>query len=222
MRQLSLIAATVVLLAVACTATPGRAQAVPQTPPAADPAGPAPVATVEGYRSAHFGMTEADVRQAIATDFGKETAIKAQDQLGEQTRVLTIKVGDLIQGGGKADVSYVLGYKTRKLIQVSVVWSTSSDPSLTTERLMANAELLVAYFQARGYKPDTVVTNIPIPDGVILFRGEDQEGRQTAVLLRGTSTETKGQRAFVAHTLGVYYIGDPKHPDVFRIPSGQF
>jgi hypothetical protein len=177
---------------------------------------------VEGYRSAHFGMTEAETRQAIASDFGKETAVKAQDQLGEQTRLLSIKVGDLIQGGGKADVSYVLGYKTHKLIQVSVVWSTAGDPSLTTERLLANAELLVAYFQARGFKPDTVVTNVPIADGVILFRAEDAQGRQTAVLLRGTSTETKGQRVFTAHTLGVYYIADPKHPDVFRIPSGQF
>lgn len=222
MPQLRYCLGVVLALLAGMPAAPAWAQAAPPGSAPVQPAPEAPVASVDGYRSAHFGMTEQEVREAIAKDFGKDTVVKDREQLGEQTRLLTIKVADLIPQGGPAEISYVFGYKTHRLIQVGIVWSNIADPSLTPQRLLANAELLVAYFQGKGYKPGTVATNVPISDGVILFRGEDQQGRQTAVILRGTSTETNGQRSFAARILGVYYIADPQHPDVYRIRPGQF
>ncbi len=35
--------------------------------------------------------------------------------------MLLVKVPDLLPGGGTAEISYVFGYQSKKLIQVSVV-----------------------------------------------------------------------------------------------------
>jgi hypothetical protein len=83
-------------------------------------------AAVEGFRSTKFGMTEADVKVAIANDFGIEgAAVHEQPNAGKRTKVLLIKVADLLLGGGTADISYVFGYKTKKLNQISVSCSIS-------------------------------------------------------------------------------------------------
>jgi hypothetical protein len=78
-------------------------------------------AEVEGFRSTKFGMTEADVKVAIANDFGiKGAAVHEQPNAGERTKVLLVKVADLLPGGGTVEISYVFGYRTKKLIQISV------------------------------------------------------------------------------------------------------
>src|SRR5262245_28899360 len=60
----------------------------PPPPAAATAASPAPTASaaqVTGFRSATFGMSEQDVRAAIAKDFGvKPDAIKAETNPSEQ------------------------------------------------------------------------------------------------------------------------------------------
>ena len=184
----------------------------------------APAEPVPGFRSAHFGMSEADVRKAIRKDFGAAAdAIKSDTNRAERTQVLTINVPDLLPGGGHATVAYVFGYKTKDLIQVGVTWSKASDPAITPEMLFANADVLREYFLQAGYVPATVTTNQPIQNGVLMFRGSDRDGHETVLLLVGTVEKAADSKRVLSPTaLNLIYVADPKAPDIYRLPKGDF
>src|SRR5882672_7930121 len=98
-------------------------QAVPNaTAQSAEPAATAaaPYAS-EGFRSARFGMTEADVRKAIAADFKiDDKTIGRESNDVERTVFLTVTVADLLSGAGPARISYIFGYSKHQLIQVNL------------------------------------------------------------------------------------------------------
>ena len=199
-------------------------KSVPAVVPApADPQGEAKL-IVEGFRSAKFGMNEADVRAAIARDFGaKPDAIKSQDNPAELTRSVLLTVPDLLPNGGTAEVSYVFGYKSKSLIQVGTVWSKTTDPALTPERLFSNANILRAHFLGEGFKPDSIAVNTPVNGGVLMFRGSDAKDRSVILLLQGTfEAKENNQRILTPTGLLLFYVADTKSPDVFKLPPGQF
>ncbi len=167
----------------------------------------APALELTGFRSALFGMSETEVRAAIAKDFGATTQIKSSQNGAEHTAVLTISAPDVLPEGGAAEVSYVLGYKTKKLIQVGVSWSSATDDKLTPERLVSNADTLRAYFMSAGYKPDTIAENAAVANGVLMFRGSDAAGRTTILLLHGVAGE-KPPRAFSPTAVSLFYLAD--------------
>jgi hypothetical protein len=204
----------------------------PVAAPAATPAAPnvtATAADVTGFRAARFGMTETEVRSAIAKDFNvKGDAIKTETNRNEQTRILTIRVQDVLPGGGGAEVSYVFGFKTKKLIQVGLSWSKATDDKITPEQLFSNSTVLRSHFLAAGYKPDTVATNMPISGGLLMFRGSDASDRTTLLILQGTLTQAEQsqpgneQRVLTPTGLLLFYVVDAKTPDVYRLPAGSF
>lgn len=175
-----------------------------------------------GFRSAKFGTDEMQVRDAIAKDFGKAVNIKQSINPAERTRSLTIRILDVLPDGGTADIAYVLGYQTKKLIQVSVVWSKTTDPTITAEKLVADADVLRANFASQGYKADTIISDVAVKNGILVFRGSDVAGHTTALLLEGRTTADKDRKVFTPVSLVLLYIADPKHPDVFRLAPGQF
>ena len=84
--------------------------------PTEHPAPSEPPATIEGFRGAHFGMTEDQVREAIKKDFPTAAAkLKVTIHPTEKTAVLSLLVPDLLPHSGNARVSYILGYKSKKL-----------------------------------------------------------------------------------------------------------
>lgn len=213
-----------------------RQKAAPAAKPAAEapaaapaaPAAAAPAATdtkaVEGFRSAKFGMNEADVRAAIAKDFAaKPDAIKSQDNPAELTQSLLLSVPELLPNGGTAEVSYVLGYKSKTLIQVGTVWSKGSDPAMTPEKLFSNANILRAHFLGEGFKPESIAVNTPVAGGILMFRGSDAKDRSVILLLQGTfENKENNQRILTPTGLLLFYVADTKSPDVFKLPPGQF
>ena len=85
---------------------------------------PKKMADIKGFRSARFGMKERDVYKAISKDFKiSKNNIKRETHPIEKTTTLLISVPELLEIGGKAKVFYILGYKSKKLIQ-----DRSSDP----------------------------------------------------------------------------------------------
>lgn len=189
----------------------------------ANPAETPPIA-VEGFRSARFGMTEDDVRKAIVKDFGiKPDAIKPGENPAERTQLLTVLVPDLLPDGGTAQVSYVFGYKSKALIQVGASWSRATDDKITEAELYADGDILRQHFLTAGYKPDTIKTGLVLQNGILLFRGEDEAGRATILLLQGQFADgADGKRVLTPSSLALLYSADPAHPDVFKLAPGQF
>ncbi|MEJ0068450.1 MAG: hypothetical protein WDO24_06700 [Pseudomonadota bacterium] len=188
------------------------------------PATPTEEAKVEGFRSALFGMTEAQLRQAIRKDFpagGDKVASELNH--GEKTTVLTVQASDLIPGTGKARVSYIIGYTTKKLIQVNITWIAEPKSTAAAENLVGAANLLRNYFLAGGYRPDTIIANQQMPNGYVVFRGLDARSRMVILVLTG-ATGTPPADAEKAPPVGLQlsYILDPEHPDVYQVPKGQF
>lgn len=179
---------------------------------------------VEGFRSAHFGMTEQEVRKAIHEDFSVAAeAVKAGENRAERTRVLTVTVPNVLPGGGRAVVSYVFGYKTRRLIQIGITWSRETDTAITPDTLASDSEVLREYFLHLGYAPASIATNQPIKNGVLAFRGADDKGRETALLLLGTiHKESDKKRVLTPTALQLVYVENPKQPDILRLRKGKF
>ena len=197
----------------------------PAAPSEATPAPAGPViAEVTGFRSARFGMTEAQVRAAIEHDFRmRPDEIRSEENKAEQTQVLAMQAADVLPGGGTASVSYVFGYKSKTLIQVGLSWSKATDEKMTPEQLYSNANILRSHFLESGYKPDTVATNMPVNGGLLMFRGSDAREHTTVLVLQGTFSQGENnQRVLTPTALLLFYIADAKSPDVFRLPPGSF
>jgi len=179
---------------------------------------------IDGFRSAKFGMNEADVRAAVAKDFSpKADAIKAQDNPSELTHSVLLSVPDLLPSGGTAELSYVFGYKSKSLIQIGAVWSKGTDAAMTAEKLFSNANILRAHFLSEGFKPDSIAVNMPVNGGIVMFRGSDAKDRSVILLLQGTfENKENNQRVLTPTSLLLFYVADAKSPDIFKLPPGQF
>ena len=181
------------------------------------------IKAIDGFRSAKFGMNEADVRAAMAKDFSvRPEAIKAQDNASELTHSILLSVPELLPNGGTAELSYVFGYKSKSLIQVGAVWSKGTDTAMTPEKLFSNANILRAHFMGEGFKPDSIAVNMPVAGGIVMFRGSDAKDRSVILLLQGTFETKESNRVLTPTSLLLFYVADAKSPDIFKLPPGQF
>jgi hypothetical protein len=219
---------------------PSTAVAAPEQPSATQKSGAAQQPAqdtaehvqVEGFRSARWGMAEAQVKAAIHKDFNI-AAEKAQteENPSERTTVLSVTVADLLEGAGKARISYILGYSTKKLIQVNIVWGTTIDPQAKPERLVAAANQLRTLFLNSGYDRETVASNVATADGAItVFQGQDSDKHMTLLRLVSTPAPApapskqhgKAESAGPTVVLFLSYLLDARNPDVYRLKKGQF
>lgn len=178
---------------------------------------------IDGFRSAKFGGDEKAVRAAIKTDFGLgEAAIRAEVNPLEKTTALLIEVPEL-DPGGKAQIVYILGYVTQRLIQVNLVWGAPVDPAATAGRLAGAAILLRNYFAEQPFPPDRRQQDQRLADGSVLyFQGMDPQGRQVILLLQSAAVPAAGETPEAVHSLRLSYIADPRTPDVYRLKAGSF
>ncbi|HYD99896.1 MAG TPA: hypothetical protein VEH84_10970 [Alphaproteobacteria bacterium] len=217
-RSLALGVALLALLA-------GPLTAAAQTAPKAAEAAPVPPGEgkIEGFRSAKFGMNEADVRKAIAKDFPAVDKVEKGENPTERTAMLSAAVKDLLPDTGRAQVVYILGYQSKALIQVNVVWGGPANPGVKAEALVQVANQLRNYFAGQGYKPETVVQNAQMGDGSILaFRGQDSAGRLVALVLSNVQAPKGADGKAPPLMLQLSYVANPASPDIFRLPAGQF
>ena len=206
---------------------PASAASPQQGPPSTD-AATSPKSDefkLEGFRSARFGMNEAQVRAAIKKDFPNAADKIAVERNGaERTTALAVTVDDLLPDSGPARVAYILGYRSKQLIQVNVVWGEPLNPDTTTEALLATANSLSQYFRRLDFRRESMAVNTRMSDGsIVVFRGADNQNR--LVLLRllptGVPAEKTGEPPR-PRALWLSYIRDAQNPDVFRIERGQF
>jgi len=226
-----MIAALVLLPAIAWAQIAPAAKPADAPPSAAapQPATPAEQAHVDGFRSAKWGMIDAQVKAAIRADFNiADDKIKHTENLAEKTQVLTIAVPDLLEGAGMAQVSYIFGYTSKKLIQVNALWGTAADPQATPDKIVAAADQLRLLFLDSGYDPATVTANAKMADGSILvFQGQDSDKHTTLLRLAAGATtppakDGKPGKPVEVTALSLSYILDAREPDIYRVKKGLF
>jgi hypothetical protein len=186
-----------------------------------------PPGTIEGFRETQFGMSEEQARQAIRKDFPAAGAkVGSAINPSEKTTVLSLTVADLLPGTGNARISYIFGHRSKKLIQINIVW-TSDGTAASDENVVGTANSLRDYFASQNYKRDSVATNRQLAENTILvFRATDDQKRMVLLVLNGVSSpawaDNKNEPRPARLTLELSYIEDAAHPDVFRIGKGQF
>jgi hypothetical protein len=140
-------------------AAPANAQNRPASGPAA-PQQPARQVQVEGFRNARFGMTEAQVRDAIGKDFKLSgDAIQRVEEPTERTTALLVKVNDLLPDSGPAVIAYLLGYKSKKLFRVNVIWGQEIGSPTKPEQVVGTANALRNYLLGQGYGQEGLILN---------------------------------------------------------------
>jgi hypothetical protein len=186
-------------------------------------------AQVEGFRSARFDMTEEQVRHAIAADFKTPAAqILKQVNKVDRTTILSIKVNELLPESGIAQVNYKLGFKTKKLIQVDVIWTAAIDAKVTPAALSAVLINMRQYLQERGFEKEKTVLNAttPQPNILLVFRGEDEKGRMVALLgqfkLDPKAEKDKQLKTDEPQAVILSYVLNAKNPDIYKIEKGKF
>ncbi|WP_137045344.1 hypothetical protein [Pseudolabrys sp. FHR47] len=106
---------------------------------------------------------------------------------------------------------------------MSASWSKATDDKMTPEQLFSNSSVLRSHFMSEGFKPDSVATNMPINNGLLMFHGSDAKGRTAILLLQGAFTQGENnQRILTPASLMLFYIADAKTPDIYRLPPGSF
>jgi hypothetical protein len=187
---------------------------------------------VTGFRDARFGMTEADVRAAVKKSLAvKDADIKTGANPTEGTTLLIVRVDSLDPGPGPATITYIFGNKSKKLIQVNVVWGEDApNNSSDANAIIGAGTRLERYFQGFSWRKDTTRTGVPVGENtVVLFAGEDEKKGAVRLVVDGikyqmnregnqtTSPDPKG-----APKLVINYIGDRENPDVAKIEPGKF
>lgn len=186
---------------------------------------------VTGYRGASFGMTEAEVRDAIARDFGDVTVTTGSNSL-EGTRTLTVTVSSLPPGDGPAAVSYVFGSATERLITINTVWRTAADADAAArDKLVEIAATAAGEFLGYRWKLFTTARGIPArPNALIVFAGGDEAGGGVEVALDGIQyawSASDGRTGMGPLPRGpavlrIAYTANLAKPDISRLQPGSF
>ena len=181
-----------------------------------------PLASIDGFRSAKFGMGRAEVTKAIFQDFGiasgKITIITHPTEL---TKSLAITVEQLIPRFGKSKVVYVFGYRSNKLMHVKIFFGHGVDKSVTSQQVVDLGNILGNHFFNKRHQEDGLVANARLNDGsILIFRGKDQKGRMA--LLRLLNAQQNNKNNEVKISLNLSYIEKPGQEDTFQLNKGDF
>jgi len=192
----------------------------------------------EGYGRARFGMTADEVHSVLALDYPQALSAP-QDEIDAFTRsrVLTLKVFDLPPGPHAADICFVFGATSQKLIAVNVIWRAADKASKAQQtQLMLAAAKLAGAFAAYSWPLLNTTYGLVLSPGVsVVFAGHDAFGGGVEVRLEGVaqviapapSTSSTPQAAVAPPppgpaSLRLTLVANSHNPDIFRIPAGSF
>jgi hypothetical protein len=183
-------------------------------------------ANIDGFRSASFGMKEKDVYKAIRKDF-KISKGKVSEQVHplEQTKSLEIKVPALLAVGGDAKIGYIFGYKSKRLMQINVIWGTAVTKVVDGQGIVNTANFLRTHLMKKEYKKEGFVANTRINDSLtIVLRGQDKKNRMALLTLATTKTpkDKDGKQTINNMSLKLSYMHKPNDPDILTIKDGDF
>lgn len=138
-------------------------------------------AEVTGFRTARFGMTDEQVREAIKRDFDIDAKdIKKLRNEVQKTDILAVQVENLVPGSGTSVVFYIFGYASKKLIHVNVVWGRQAQQTVAPATLVNTGTILQNYFKNLGLATTQGPTTT---SQVTLYQGFDEKKRAIQLVL---------------------------------------
>jgi len=181
-----------------------------------------PLANIDGFRSAKFGMGRLEVTKAIFNDFGIASAkITIINHPTELTQSLAVTVEQLVPRFGKSKVVYVFGYRSNKLMHVKIFFGHGVDKSVTSQQVVDLGNILGNHFFNKRHQEDGLVANARLNDGsILIFRGKDQKGRMALLRLLNTQQNNKNNEAKISINLS--YIEKPGQEDTFKLNEEDF
>jgi hypothetical protein len=170
-------------------------------------------ATIEGFRSAKFGMKEKKVFNAISKDFQRSRKqVKRHVHPIQKTTALIIRDSKLMEIGGVADIVYLFGYNSKRLMQINIDWGEGVIENYDPQKVILAAELLRRHFIKKKYQKKSYAVNQKVNDtNIIVFRGKDKKGRSIFLRLKYPKVK-KGKTEKV--TLKLSYIFNREKPDI--------
>lgn len=181
-----------------------------------------------GYRSAHFGMTEAAVYTAIDADFAiPPDSVERINNAIEKTSGLIITVEDLVAHTGRAEITYIFGYQTKKLIQVNLFWRAPVTNDGATDRLSRAARVMAGRISLWGIPSHRIEPNTLTQDGAtLMYRGQSKNGMIALISMRVTSEDetslSNSTLSVDGSWLRVSFVENDGALDIFKIKPGQF
>ena len=189
----------------------------------------------DGFHGARWGMSMDEVKAAIAAAWPDALATaKVQVDDAARTTALAVTVPTLAPGPGPAQVSYVFGAASHRLVAVHQTWTLPGDPDAQQRAALLRAATTLAS-ELVGYQwPDFATTRgrVTAPGELILFAGRDFHGGGVEIRVGGVAldVELPGAQRKVAHRpapsgpahLRKSLVADIDHPDVYAIPPGAF
>jgi hypothetical protein len=154
---------------------------------------------VDGFRSAKFGMNEKQVMQALLKDFKatKELVLRKINP-AKKSRRLLIGVTDLALVGLDATIIYTLGFKSKKLTKVKIIWGRDVSSKVDNEQLHLLLNALRKHF-LKKMPMQSVIIDKDFKDGsTIIFRGQDEKGRMI-LLVKSQSVSNKGLNLTISY-----------------------
>jgi hypothetical protein len=177
-------------------------------------------ATVDGFRSAKFGMGEKQVLRAIAKDFKvPKSKVKRLITSKYKTISFIIHLEKLMEVGGAADIIYYLGYKSKRLMQVSIGWGETVTKNYSAKEVINAANVLRNHFIKKRYQKESYAVNGKINKySMVVFRGLDKKGQMVFLRLKSFNKNDKDHKKEVREKarLDLIYIQKPKKRDVFQ------
>lgn len=202
---------------------------------------PKPPVEVSGFRSARFGDDETAVRAAIVKDFGaKDDQIREAVSAVQKTKLLAVRVKNVVADSGVAEVVYIFGYASNRLMQVNVVWNSQFAADMKPAQIGVTANVLGNYFANQGFVPTSVTLNQKLPNGAVrVFDGRDKDNHLVTLIFREavvkeaatTQPDDKSKDAKAGKDkaktkrialLRLSYVENSNNPDVFKITEGNF
>ena len=117
---------------------------------------------------------------------------------------------------------YVFGFKTKRLIQVNILWSRTLDDQLHPQKVVDTANQLRSHFLSQGFQKEGLAINTKMSDGsVLVFRGLDAGGKMVALLLVNPPVK-EGQPPNQNINLRLSYSVNPDSPDIYKIKKDDF
>ncbi len=179
---------------------------------------------IDGYRSAHFGMTEAEVLRAAQMDFAIEGGESRIVHPLQKTTALIVRADGLVAGAGATQVVYIFGYRSERLIQVTLNWGYPLETVVNAATLVRTARTMMNRMALQGLPRNTLSSDMVVDDGsIIVFRAHDADAHVIEMRMKGPGIgPATGNDDEAASWLRLSFIQDAETPDTYKIEPGAF